>query len=359
MQRRTSSSQCKHASHWPFADFANEYFFRSFQHEKKEACNPKFTYEMLGKTACFHCGVSFGSNGGVVYHIRTQVCGDYNLPTIRIMQGLLRTHIAGRDGGQPPRPVVVAKQQAAPAPSPSTLPKSALMVNNDQYSHLTLKKRQEYEAEAAAAEAKYGELMREAHKMQEPRRTEQLQKLKNSYNTKQSTTRKKYGIRIVKRTKEEMDAERIRLFQSPDGPEIYNGIGLVLSTSVTTLKRTAPEDSSASTQASSRPRTEEPRQRVPLEQMGGLGASSASVETADPTAYLTSSQPRGFAQMQQAQASPRKKQPATNGATQGEPMELSSSSEGSSGEDGEDGDDGEAGEEISEESSDDEDIPAR
>lgn len=314
---------------------------------------------MLGKTACFHCGVSFGSNGGVVYHIRTQVCGDYNLPTIRIMQGLLRTHIAGRDGGQPPRPVVVAKQQAAPAPSPSTLPKSALMVNNDQYSHLTLKKRQEYEAEAAAAEAKYGELMREAHKMQEPRRTEQLQKLKNSYNTKQSTTRKKYGIRIVKRTKEEMDAERIRLFQSPDGPEIYNGIGLVLSTSVTTLKRTAPEDLSASTQASSRPRTEEPRQRVPLEQMGGLGASSASVETADPTAYLTSSQPRGFAQMQQAQASPRKKQPATNGATQGEPMELSSSSEGSSGEDGEDGDDGEAGEEISEESSDDEDIPAR
>lgn len=227
------------------------------------------------------------------------------------------------------------------------------MTNNDQFSHLTLKKRQEYEAEAAAAEAKYGELMREAHTWPEPRRTEQLQKLKNSYNTKQSTTRKKYGIRIVKRTKEEMDAERVRLFNSPHGPEIYNNIGPVGS--ATPSKRSVPEDPAAPTQLSSRPRTEEPRQRVPLEQMGGLSGSSASAETTDPTAYITSSQPRGFAQMQQVQASPRKNPPGAPNGTQSEPMNIGSSTDDSS----EQEEGGEAAGDDSDETTDDEDIPAR
>jgi hypothetical protein len=130
-----------------------------------------------------------------------------------------------------------------------------------------------------AVEAHYGDLMRKA--MQDGRskyeQEEELAKLKNRFNTKQSMTRKKYGIRLrSRRSKAQLGADHSRIVDgaTPDAARS------------TSKKRSRADDMDTDTP------TAPPVQRVTLSEMGGLSNPSATAEHVDPTAFLTPSQPR-------------------------------------------------------------------
>lgn len=183
----------------------------------KKACNNLGRIEKVGKDLCPHCGTEFTTQGGLLYHTKSQVCGEYTEKHIQAIMPALQEFYHNRSQQLPGLPPAAHEQTGfkpvnnrtyAPSlgvTSPSTRP-------NDPYAVLSPEARRRFEGEMRAAEEHYGSLMRRAMDLPQPERDEELAKLKNSYNTKQSTTRKKYGIRLrERRTKAEIEAERTRL----------------------------------------------------------------------------------------------------------------------------------------------------
>lgn len=237
------------------------------------------------------------------------------------------------------------------APGHMGTPRNNPVGGDDPYAHLTADTLRRYHEEQANAEAKYGALMREAMSLPEPERNDKLSKLKNSYNTKQSTTRKKYGIRLrERRTREDIEAERIRLLGRPDANEVW--------LEQERAARSGPAPPTPSQPATPSVQTESPRKRVPLSEMGGLSGSVGSAETRDPTAYLTSSQPRALPQMQ-SQASQRPSSQQALGGTEGDPMSIDDDGEQNGvRQQNQSASEGTGSETEESSSSDDEDIPA-
>jgi hypothetical protein len=181
------------------------------------------------------------------------------------------------------------------------------------------------------AEEKYGGLMRDAMLLDEPERSKRLASLKNSYNTKQSTTRKKYGIRLrERRTRGEIEAEEARLFNSPSG----NGTptnGTPAPGDVSRPKKRPRTDEAEAVPSSSgmNGNQESPQKRVPRAEMGGgLSGSQATAELTDPTAHLNPPQPRYTPQKPFAASTQHKPSWSSNRAgapmrgTQEEPMAI-------------------------------------
>jgi hypothetical protein len=84
---------------------------------------------------------------------------------------------------------------------------------HNPYGHLSPQQRASMDAELRGAELQYGEKMRAADAMPDVEaRRSKLDALKNSFGTKQSMIRKKYGVRLrERRTRAEIDAERSRM----------------------------------------------------------------------------------------------------------------------------------------------------
>lgn len=163
----------------------------------------------------------------------------------------------------------------------------------------------------------YGGLMREAMKMPEPEKSRQLASLKNRYNTKQSTTRKKYGIRLrERRSKAEIDAERVRLFGTLDGPSLS---GANQGTGTPPYKKARVEEGPTNTAQPSNGQIT-PRKRVPVNEMGGLSGSQATAEMVDPTVSVNPVHPR------QVQVSSSQVNSASAG-TQDDPMAIDDESD--------------------------------
>lgn len=150
---------------------------------------------------------------------------------------------------------------------------------NDPYAKLSPADRLKFDAEMRGVDEYYGNLMGEASKLPSGEREEELVKLKNRYNTKQSNTRKKYGIRLRERRSNadvhgslnSSAAKRARTDNGPTGPT-----------------QPIPGDGRAASNQSPFPGVKEsPRLRVPLSKMGGLSASSATAELVDPTTSST------------------------------------------------------------------------
>lgn len=220
-----------------------------------------------------------------------------------------------------------SSQASTPVRPPTNQPTQTPGAPSDPaYAHLDAPTYQAFLHELRQAEQKYGLRMQEAMKLPESERFDMLSKLKNSWNTKQSTTRKKYGIRLRdRRSKEEIEAERVRLLGTPDGATEW-------MEHERAGKRPRIEGSTSSARASpaqapapTNPDT--PRKRVALSEMGGLSGSVGSAETTDPTAFLTSSQPRGMAQLHQLQP---QQQPNNSGTSHNDPMVLDGDSEAQS-----------------------------
>lgn len=83
----------------------------------------------------------------------------------------------------------------------------------DPYAHLTPERRAQMEAELKQAENAYSGRFREAEAIADPVEAKtRIDSLKNSYNTKQSMIRKKYGVRLrERRTRAQIEEERQRM----------------------------------------------------------------------------------------------------------------------------------------------------
>lgn len=215
---------------------------------------------------------------------------------------------------------------------------SATELGSGPYAHLSPEDRDRLKEELAHTEAHYGALLRKAMQLPQPQQDEEVAKIKNCFNTKQSTTRRKYGVKLrERRTKAEIEAERERLITAPpeenlgrrqDASASQNG-----SEPVGKKARINERGDSAPTSqpAVSSPVTESPRKRVRLADMGGLGASAATAEHIDPT--TAAAQDHSASQPQPAKESPGSNvvgatpdAPASTGA-RNDPMKLDDSTD--------------------------------
>lgn len=200
----------------------------------------------------------------------------------------------------------------------------------DPYAHLTPKQLREFNEIMQNAEEKYGGLMREAMLLDEPERSKRLASLKNSYNTKQSTTRKRFGIRLrERRTRVEIEADEARLLNSPSRNGTPTNGTPVPGDESRPKKRPRTDDAPVPTSSGMTGTQEVLQKRVPRAEMsGGLSGSQATAELTDPTAYLNPPQPRYTPQKPSAASSqpktswsPRHARASLRG-TQDDPMAI-------------------------------------
>lgn len=257
-------------------------------HLKKAKCQTSNPHPIpVDGDTCVHCGCHFESPGGLSYHSKSDVCGKHSdekkAQMIAILQYTAWGQPASSHGATPPAmtPGHVANTVYTPvwkqrAAGPSSTPSPS---GNDPYAKLSAADRVKFDAEMRGVDEYYGNLMREASaKLPAGQREEELAKLKNRYNTKQSNTRKKYGIRLrERRANTDVDrswntsaAKRARVDDGPAGPPqpVRNGQAANNQSPFPSVK-------------------ESPRMRVPLSTMGGLSASSATAELVDPTSSST------------------------------------------------------------------------
>ena len=194
---------------------------------------------------------------------------------------------------------------------------------SSSYEHLGPEQRDALIRELRQAEQKYGERMRLAEAITAPgERLYRLEALKNSFSTKQSMIRKKYGVRLrERRSRAKMEEERQQLgiqtaammsnaaiqkavaemesgegqeSSSADGPRRSSGwtaantsSGLGDQGDVHADKRQRTAIGSATTSYGSQ-RSESPKRRglTVSEMGGGLGESPATAATLDPTLQL-------------------------------------------------------------------------
>ncbi|KAF5967456.1 hypothetical protein FBULB1_11205 [Fusarium bulbicola] len=277
-------------------------------HHKKSACNRVQADDVVGRDVCLFCGCKFGSGGGLLYHEKSNVCGNHSRGTAEMMRKLL-VHLRPEDP-QPPMPDPVTGITRIPytqVPLPSLQPQTTWAhsttsypptgtpsrdAGRDPYAHLSPEDLKRFNDIMKNAEEKYGGQMKEAALLDEPERSKKLASLKNSYNTKQSTTRKKFGIRLrERRTRGEIEAEEARLIGTPSGtatpPATAASDGDIRS-----RKRARTDDDQLPSSSATNRAQESPQKRVPMSEMGGLSGSSATAELTDPTAYLNPAQPR-------------------------------------------------------------------
>ncbi|XP_044724728.1 uncharacterized protein HRG_02624 [Hirsutella rhossiliensis] len=285
-------------------------------HTTRRACEYTRMVERVGKDICPHCGCLFVSSGGLTYHVKSKVCGDYPEATEKMVVAQVYANGARSSPvseaapsvptGTPassqhktPGQMVAAATGGSGPLSRVTPSRGAASPAEDPYAKLGPEERRVFEREMKMAEDKYGGLMREAMKLPAAERESELVRLKNSYNTKQSVTRKKYGIRLrERRPKADIDSERIRLFG--------------------TLQSDAPAPSPKRPRLSEGPaasREPESRPATALSGLsGGLAGSSGPAEHTDPTTLLTPLEPRSIAHVQ-AQLS-------TSKGTPDDPMQI-------------------------------------
>lgn len=193
----------------------------------------------------------------------------------------------------PPSWSTPVQRQHPATPSSSVPSSSSGPVAADPYAHLNPDTRARLEKDLLAAEATYAPRFKEAEDIPDPdERKLKLEGLQNSFSTKQSIIRKRYGVRLrQRRTKEEIEAERIRLTGHTGTPgggkrqRVDDGLGD--TPSYVPSSQQAPATPSVNHPAIT------PTKHLSVTEMNssGLGGSSATVATADPTVGLQQPQP--------------------------------------------------------------------
>ncbi|OAA48778.1 hypothetical protein NOR_02028 [Metarhizium rileyi] len=285
-------------------------------HKSKHACNNIKTLDRVGKDICPHCGAEFTSSGGLPYHIKSQVCGGYTPSHADIIMPALeefyrnRAHTPTLTSAHQTESMQLPAQDRHTTQSsqlahhdindttvnsssaPTThLATSASRKSSDPYAHLSSEDKARLEAELAQTESHYGIQLRKALKLPQPAQDDEVAKIKNCFNTKQSTTRKKYGVKLrERRTRAEIVAERERLLavaRASDPTQLQERPSSQDEQFMAAKKaRVNERGDSVSTvrPAIPSPTADSPRKRVALASMGGLGASAATAEHIDPTA---------------------------------------------------------------------------
>jgi hypothetical protein len=205
-------------------------------HVEKKICTRSPVAPGGYKFSCQHCGQGFTTIMGVQYHNAHNICGEY--------KDAFKPNPAPAAANIPatPTPTNATPMNPAPAPTatptlmptPMSTPGSAQAVAQpssggarigtpglhtpngavaDPYAHLSPEQLAAMQEELRLAELNYGERFRQANAIQDDaERKTRLDGLSNSFGTKQSLIRKKYGVRLrMRRTKAEIQAERDRM----------------------------------------------------------------------------------------------------------------------------------------------------
>ncbi|KAL7925112.1 hypothetical protein ACQKWADRAFT_285075 [Trichoderma austrokoningii] len=294
-------------------------------HLKKAKCDTVSPH--LEGDVCVHCGCHFESPGGLSYHSKSDVCGKHDEEKKAQMTAILQqkawsqpviSHAATPPGMMPVHAAANAAhtpvwKQAPAAPSSTPSPSG-----NDPYAKLSETDRIKFDAEMRGVDEYYGNLMREASKLPPGKRQEEIGKLKNRYNTKQSNTRKKYGIRLRERRSnaDVGNTSAAKRARTDDGPA-------------------GPIQPAASSQSPFPSVKESPRMRVPLSKMGGLSVSSATAELVDPTASSTAANGKSSAPATTALGVVRAPHDTPQG-TASDPMQIDNESSSGTSTDSED-----------------------
>ncbi|KAF4123404.1 hypothetical protein GMORB2_6105 [Geosmithia morbida] len=285
-------------------------------HLKKNACEAYFPPNRMfpvEKLTCAHCGCRFTTENGVNYHSKCEVCGEFPAHMLPLILKELEARNSG-DGNSGTRGIEAGghqrlqrhRQQQSPSSAPAQSAEERRAPTEDKaHRHMSLQMWQQYQKERSHVEVKYGRLMQQALKLPERQRVDQFVRLRNRYNTKQSTTRKKFGIRLrERRTREDIDAERRRLLGTSDGPEIWlqlealirkvqagdptvgtgaeTPVGQAASQNGTRSGGGHGDQASKPSQAQDRD-SPSPDGLIRSDLTGGLPASAGSIETTDPT----------------------------------------------------------------------------
>ena len=203
------------------------------------------------KFSCPHCGQGFTTIMGVQYHNSNKICGDFTEPVRPTPVPAATTPTTAK--AMEPAPMTPASAMASKPtviPTPRSTPASAQAVARaspsgghprkgtpglhnpdgavaDPYAHLSPEQLAAMQEELRLAELSYGERFRQANAIKDAaERKTRLDGLSNSFGTKQSLIRKKYGVRLrMRRTKAEIQAERDRM-QYKTAAELAADIGI-------------------------------------------------------------------------------------------------------------------------------------
>lgn len=288
------------------------------QHVKKKICaKPPTPNGPSGEIfICSHCGQYFAGISGLQYHMTNKVCGDFgtvikenitstilplglNPPTKRPAPDSNAIDLSsGSNSPAPQHGSVLPSSTQTPRSAPSSAtPRSTQDVplgtpQAKDMAHLTAHQIQALQGELRMAEeqfkAKIDDAQRSSSDMDEVQK--KVTSLKNSFACKQSTIRKKYGIKLrQRRGRGEMEVERVRM-------GIPEGISRATPTGdkhVDKRARLGGDGDAAKTKAAPQ---ETPTKRVAVADMGsGLTGSNATAATTDPTSG-TSQAPKASSQ---------------------------------------------------------------
>ncbi|KAI0382028.1 hypothetical protein F5Y04DRAFT_253859 [Hypomontagnella monticulosa] len=279
-------------------------------HVQKQVCTKEPPTNEGFPFSCKHCGAGFITKVGQQYHIANHVCGQHgtmpatpkapvnaaspitlssgNASPVQHAAALARPSI-GHDNLPPYQQ---ATTPVRPRESLGGTPKSQSK-DQDPYAHLNPSTLERLNEELRHAEVTYTARFKEAEAIQDPaQRQLKLDGLQNSFSTKQSIIRKKYGVRLRnRRTKAEIDNERQRMgwkHGSPGQPE-----------GAPSAKRQRTDDgpSQSSTQPQNSVSSQPKSDHLPVSEMtSGLGGSSATVAMTDPTLPKSTLFPPGSAE---------------------------------------------------------------
>lgn len=232
--------------------------FRKFVHQsafehhvKNKICTRSPVAPGGYKFSCQHCGQGFTTIMGVQYHNSNNICGNFNEPS-RVTTAPA-TSIPATPKAMRPAPMTPASAPTSTLtlmPTPTSTPASTKAVAPpsssgggprkgtpglhtpdgavaDPYAHLSPEQLAAMQEELRLAELSYGERFRQANALPDAaERKTRLDGLANSFGTKQSLIRKKYGVRLrMRRTKAEIQAERDRM-QYKTAAELAADIGI-------------------------------------------------------------------------------------------------------------------------------------
>ncbi|KAF2967102.1 hypothetical protein GQX73_g6502 [Xylaria multiplex] len=235
---------------------------------------------------CEDCGSGFTTKSSQQYHRSNAVCGAHTTAAATPQR------IPGSGMFPSTKPLkyahYVPHTPTLPDPIPIQTPSPS---QGDPYRHLTPQRRAELDDELRQLELSYVPRFKEAEEMADlMARRAKLDSLHNTFSTRQSSIRKKYGVRLrVRRTRAEINEERSRM-------------GLKHSTSATaetpSAKRQRSDDGSNNLGQSYVSRSPQartpnpPTNHLPVSQMNnsGLGGSIATAATTDPTVSVAPNQ---------------------------------------------------------------------
>ncbi|KAH6648533.1 hypothetical protein BKA67DRAFT_367030 [Truncatella angustata] len=291
-------------------------------HVKKQLCTKTPPTSAGFDFSCEHCGAGFITHVGQQYHSANKVCGHHGIAAATPKDDVITANTpvvaSGRNSPamlvsstmqtpqrtlQVTNPVPVstgtlpvpetahqynhttAQTPRAPPPPPPP-PSSAGAFSDDPYAHLTPQTRARLDDELLAAEQSYAPRFKALEAVADLKeRKDKMDGLQNSFSTKQSIIRKKYGVRLRKRrTAAEIDAERIRIQQwgsTPSGKRqrIDSGAGSPAVWRVTQQQPPSPTPPASTTP---------PAVRVPLSNQTPVAdMSSAELRDISATAATT------------------------------------------------------------------------